>query len=105
MTQRLCRACGDWHEMGNPWPRECMGHFRSTSARSDLPRPMVISDYVDVDSPVSGERFTSKSQLRQHYKANGVVEVGNEKLTPKDNDDRPIAPIEADVAKAFEIVS
>lgn len=82
-----------------------MAHFRATSARSDLPRPMVISDDVDVSSPVSGERFTSKSDLRRHYRANGVVEVGNEKLTQRDNDDRPIAPIEADVAKAFEIVS
>lgn len=106
MTQRLCRICEGWHELGNPWPRECVGHFAvKTNSRSDLPRPTVISDYVDVASPVSGEHFTSKSDLRRHYRANGVVEVGNEKLTPKDNDDRPIAPIEADVAKAFETLS
>lgn len=106
MTQRLCRCCDGWHEMGNPWPRECMGHFKvKTNSRSDLPRPMVISDEVDVASPVSGERFTSKSDLRRHYRANGVIEVGNEMPTPRDNDDRPLAPIEADVAKAFEIVS
>jgi hypothetical protein len=27
---------------------------------------------------VSGEHFESKTQLRKHYKANGVTEVGNE---------------------------
>ena len=94
--------------MGNPWPRECMGHFKTrTNARSELPRPMVISDYVDVASPVSGEHFTSKSQLRQHYRANGVRELGNDKITPRDNDEADIAlaPIEAEVAQAFNSVS
>lgn len=62
---------------------------------------MVISDYLEASSPISGEMFTSKSDLRRHYKTNGVVEVGNDKITPRDNDDRPIAEIEADVAKAF----
>jgi hypothetical protein len=103
MTQRLCRACNGWHEMGNPWPRECVGHFKvTTQARSSLPRPMVISDDVDVDSPVSGERFTSKSDLRRHYRANGVVEVGNEIMQQRDSDDGP--DVTADVAKAFEQV-
>jgi len=44
-----------------------------------MPRPMVISDTIQtVQSMVSGERFESKTQLRRHYKANGMVEVGNE---------------------------
>lgn len=44
-----------------------------------MKRPMVISDSLDsVQSMVSGERFDSKTQLRKHYKANGVTEVGNE---------------------------
>lgn len=68
---------------------------------------MVISDYVDVSSPVSGERFTSKSQLRQHYRANGVRELGNDTIKPRDNDeaDIQIAPIERDVAQAIEFLS
>ena len=63
---------------------------------------MVISDYVDVASPVSGERFTSKSDLRRHYRNNGVIEVGNDTIKPRDNDNRPVKDIEADVAKAFQ---
>lgn len=109
MSQRLCRACGGWHELGNPWPRECVGHFAvRTSARSDLPRPMVISDSLDgLQSMVSGERFDSKSDLRRHYKANGVVEVGNETIRPKDNDDADISlpAIEREVAQAFNSLS
>jgi hypothetical protein len=104
--QRLCRACADWHSLDEPWPSACASHFRVRSARSDLPRPTVISDSLDgIQSMVSGERFDSKSELRRHYKANGVIEVGNEKIKPKDNDDIPIAPIEREVAQAFETLS
>jgi hypothetical protein len=68
---------------------------------------MVISDDVDVASPVSGERFTSKSELRRHYQANGVRELGNDTIKPKDNDETDIAlaPIEREVAQAFNSVS
>lgn len=92
--------------MGSQWPRGCMDHFKvRTLARSDLPRPMVISDYVDVDSPVSGERFTSKSDLRRHYRANGVVEVGNETIKPRDNDTDVAPGIERDIAQAYDKAS
>lgn len=108
MPSRLCRACSDWHDLNEPWPRACANHFkRTTEARSSLPRPMVISDDVDVASPVSGERFTSKSELRRHYRANGVRELGNDTIKPRDNDEADIAlaPIERDVAQAFNSVS
>lgn len=109
MSLRLCRACRGWHDLGNPWPRECIEHFAvRTNARSDLPRPTVISDSLDgLQSMVSGERFDSKSDLRRHYKVNGVVEVGNDTIAAKDNDetDIQIAPIERDVAKAIEALS
>ena len=103
MSSRLCRACSDWHDLALPWPRACANNFRrTTEARSSLPRPMVISDSLDaVQSMVSGERFDSKADLRRHYRQNGVVEVGNETIKPRDNDDRPIHDIEADVAQAF----
>jgi hypothetical protein len=68
---------------------------------------MVISDDVDVASPISGERFTSKSELRRHYVANGVRELGNDTIKPRDNDEADIAlaPIEREVAEAFNSVS
>ena len=108
MALRLCRACSDWHDLSLPWPRACAGHFkRATEARSSLPRPMVISDDVDVASPISGERFTSKSELRRHYVANGVRELGNDTIKPRDNDEADIqlAPIEREVAQTIESLS
>jgi hypothetical protein len=68
---------------------------------------MVISDYVDVASAVSGERFTSKSELRKHYRMNDVRELGNDTIKPRDNDeaDIPLAPIEREVAQAIESLS
>lgn len=107
MTQRLCRACGDWHDLGQPWPRGCAQHFKvRTEARSSLPRPMVISDYANgVQSMVSGERFDSKAELRRHYRANGVVEVGNETIKPRDNDTDVAPNIESDLAQAFDRAS
>jgi hypothetical protein len=79
MMQRLCRACQDWHSLDEPWPLACISHFAVRSDGGAMKRPMVISDHLpDVQSMVSGERFDSKTQLRRHYRANGVTEVGNE---------------------------
>jgi hypothetical protein len=50
---------------------------------SDLPRPMVISDTMDPVEQVDGKFYTSKRQYRAVGKAHGLIEVGNEKLPPK----------------------
>lgn len=107
MSSRLCRACQDWHSLDQPWPSACASHFMVRGQRSDLPRPMVISDDVDCASPISGERFTSKSELRRHYRMNGMREIGNDTIKPRDNDEEDIAlaPIERDVARAIETLS
>lgn len=47
-------------------------------ARSKLPFPMVVSDYVEVKSMVDGKMYSSKAALRQSYRSQGYVEVGNE---------------------------
>jgi hypothetical protein len=59
-------------------------------ARSDLPCPMVISDDLEIKSMVDGKTYTSKRALRQSYRANGYVEVGNEeqKMPAKPKPDR-----------------
>ena len=53
------------------------------AARSDLPMPMVISDTMDPVEQVDGKFYTSKSAFRAVGRANGLVEVGNEKMKPK----------------------
>jgi hypothetical protein len=60
-------------------------------ARSDLPFPMVISDYVEVQSQVDGKTYTSKAALRQSYRAQGYVEVGNEWLNKEPVKTKPKA--------------
>lgn len=107
MSERLCRACREWHDTDQPWPSACASHFRVRSARSDLPRPTVISDYLEASSPISGEMFTSKSGLRSHYRANGVRELGNDTIKPRDNDEADISlpQIEREVAQVFNSVS
>ena len=52
-------------------------------ARSDLPRPYVISDAMPATEQVDGRFYTSKSQFRAVGKALGLTEVGNEKRQPK----------------------
>jgi len=57
-------------------------------AASDLPRPMVISDYTELRSMADGRMYTSKAALRASYLPSGnpqgarYIEVGNEELKP-----------------------
>lgn len=113
MTIRKCRACGGWHDISEPWPRACYGHFGHIPERSGFPSPHFISDQIDeMKSMADGKLYHSKSALRASYRAennpHGVnfIEVGNEDLTkfekPKrdraaDRDaiDRAIADVEA----------
>lgn len=52
-------------------------------ARSDLPRPYVISDIMEPTEQVDGRYYTSKRQFRAVGRALGLTEVGNEKIKPK----------------------
>jgi hypothetical protein len=45
--------------------------------------PHVISDIMDPVEQVDGKFYTSKRQFRAVGRANGLVEVGNEKMKPK----------------------
>ena len=56
---------------------------RRTVARSDMPCPMLISDYMPECEHVDGNFYSSKSAYRRVTKENGLIEVGNEKLRPK----------------------
>jgi hypothetical protein len=52
--------------------------------RSDtLPLPYVISDTMDPVEQVDGKFYTSKRAFRAVGKANGLIEVGNEKQVNK----------------------
>ena len=53
---------------------------RPAVQRADLPCPMLISDTMDAAEHVDGRFYTSKSEFRKVTKANGLTEVGTEKL-------------------------
>ena len=102
---RSCRCCGDWHDIDEPWPHNCISHFGPENLkRSDLPTPMIRVDTMGaVKSMVTGKVHDSKSALRSEYKVHGVVEMGT---------DAPMAPaapkkpdgVQADVVEALHKV-
>ena len=51
--------------------------------RGDLPRPYVISDNMEPTEQVDGRFYTSKRAFRAVGRQLGLIEVGNEKLPPK----------------------
>jgi hypothetical protein len=56
---------------------------RIAPARSNLSLPYVISDEMPPTEQVDGKFYTSKAAFRAVGRANGLTEVGNEKLKPK----------------------
>lgn len=56
--------------------------------RSGLPLPNVISDSMEPTEQVDGKFYTSKAQFRAVGRAHGLIEVGNEKLKPKQRSSR-----------------
>lgn len=78
--QRVCRYCGDLHEVSN-WPHNCRDE---APARSDFPSPYVVSD--NLPGGVNGlyhhaalRKFDSKSEYRRATREHGCEEVGNER--------------------------
>lgn len=52
-------------------------------ARSELPRPYIISDIMEPIEQVDGKFYTSKRQFRAVGRALGLTEIGNEKPKPR----------------------
>ena len=98
---RLCKCCGDLHDVLKQWPTECLSHFGRIT-RSDLAAPNFMSDHMDaIESPVSGKMYDSKAALRAEYKAAGMVELGNERLKPVDRDVIDEKDIQESIAQAW----
>jgi hypothetical protein len=88
--QRMCKVCGDWHDLDEPWPAKCRGNSGRSSA------PYVISDTMQpLKHMGTGEVLDSKAKFRQATKASGCVELGNESIKPR-------APIKLDSGKRRE---
>lgn len=77
MPERMCKACGKWHDLDKPWPAKCARHFKSSA-------PFVISDTMDPTKHMgTGEVLDSKAKFRQATKASGCIEIGTEAIKPR----------------------
>lgn len=77
MAERLCKTCGKWHDLLQPWP-----HAPQPRQRSSLPFPMIISDDMPPAEHVDGKVYTSKRAFRAVTNARGYIELGTEKQKP-----------------------
>lgn len=78
MAERICRACGKWHDLNEAWPRACQGHFHSQGSSGI----QVVKDIEPYRSVITKEIIGGRKQHRDHLKAHGCIEVGNEHGTP-----------------------
>jgi len=79
--QRVCKYCGDLHEVGR-WPDNC--REPEWDLRSDYPSPYVVSD--NLPGGINGlyhhaacKKIDSKSAYRRATRDHGCIEVGGER--------------------------
>lgn len=73
---RLCRTCGEFHDLAAPWPRSCYDHFGVVASDA----PMIRTDGMDpVRSMANGQLYDSRSRYYGDLKARGLEIVGNER--------------------------
>lgn len=89
--------------------------FQRRARQGELCAPMVISDAQGgvrgLQSQVDGKFYDSKSNMRRHYKREGMVEVGNDNVTTRFwHGDKPLKDPHAErkqmdaIGKAFNRV-
>ena len=90
MTERMCKACGKWHSLDEPWP--CALRLRRWSA------PHVISDTMEpTKHHATGRMISSKREFSKETRAAGCIELGNEPI-------RPRAPVKLERAARREAI-
>lgn len=75
---RLCKICGDFHDLEQPWPDACERHFTKSAA------PNVISDTMEpTKHHGTGRMIGSKRAFSAETRRAGMVELGNEAIKPR----------------------
>ena len=76
--KRMCKSCGEWHDLDEPWPEKCFRHFVKREA------PHVISDNMEpTKHHGTGRMIDSKRAFSKETRAIGCVEIGNEPIKPR----------------------
>lgn len=68
------------------------------------PRPglQIITDIAPYQSIVDRSVIGGRRQHRDHLRAHGCIEVGNEPVKPQARPDMPVGSVGEDVKRAFE---
>jgi len=69
----MCKACGEWHDLEEPWPVKCERHYTKRDA------PFIISDTMEYTKHHgTGRMISSKRAFSAETRVAGMVELGNE---------------------------
>lgn len=75
MSVRMCKSCGEWHDLDEPWPVACNRHLAKSAA------PYVISDNMEpLKHHGTGKIISSKRAFSKETRAAGMIELGNEPI-------------------------
>lgn len=85
---RFCRVCRDFHDVDEPWPEACYGHFGIQADESI----QVVRDMEPYRSMIDGSVIDGRKRHRDHLKAHGCIEVGNDTSHIKRKPEAPISP-------------
>lgn len=104
-TYRLCKYCGDLHQLDR-WPHNCRDE--EFDLRSDLPAPYVVTDNLPggihgMRSMSDGKMYDSKSAYYASLKRSGHEIVGNDRsMRPETLREKVIerGPSEAEITQA-----
>ena len=96
--QRHCDMCNGWHEV-EFWPDDCMGHYRKDKSSKSM---QVMGDLAPYKSMITGEIISGRKQHRDHLRAHGKIEVGNEYEAASKRTKKEMPPIEQTVKRAME---
>lgn len=81
-TSRFCRVCKDFHDLDEPWPEACYGHFANRGAAASIQVISDIQPYRAVAADIANGNkppiIRSRREHREFLKRNKYVEVGNE---------------------------
>lgn len=91
---RKCKVCPDWHDLEEPWPQACLGHYKRNDKRSDtIPAPTIFRDEHWPEGRVSdadGKTYYDKSSYYAGVKAAGCEILGaKEYLKPRPKPEKP----------------
>ena len=76
---RHCDICKGWHDMEEPWPTACLGHY-SRRGEANSKSMHVMGDMQPYKNVVDGTMIGGRKQHRDFLRSRGLVEVGNEKI-------------------------